>query len=391
MTLYVSRFTPPESRFSSFSSRSGGREIEARARLRDLGITTGQLPTGPWNAITDVPGVKVGHTTLIEGSGPLVPGQGPVRTGVTAILPHAGNCFEERIPAAIHVLNGAGEMTGRSQVDEWGVLVTPIYLTSTHNVGLVYDAAVAQALRETPSILAHGDFVIPVVAECFDGGLNDFAGRHVREEHVVAALSRAASGSVEEGSVGAGTGMICYQYKGGIGTASRRVDDPGGYTVGVLVLANHGSREQLTVAGVPVGRLSKVPLPSWRKPPPAREGSIIMVVATDAPLLPRQLRRLAVRAGLGLARTGSVSGHSSGDIAIAFSTGNRIALASPEPIDAWRALRDASINPIFQAVVEATEEAILNALTAARTMEGRDGRVVEAVSLDELRTLVAGR
>jgi D-aminopeptidase len=360
--------------------------------LRDLGIKTGLLPTGQWNSITDIPGVKVGHTTLIEGNGSLIPGQGPVRTGVTVIVPHDGDCYERRVPAAIHVLNGAGEMTGRSQVEEWGVLVTPIYLTSTHNVGLVYDAAVEYALRQSPSIVSRGGFVIPVVAECFDGSLNDFVGRHVREQHVVAALASAASGPVEEGSVGAGTGMICYQYKGGIGTASRRVDDLGGYTVGVLVLANHGSREQLMVTGVPVGRLSQVPLPSWRQlPPTAREGSIIMIVATDAPLLPNQLRRLAVRAGLGLARTGSVSGHSSGDIAIAFSTGNLISLDSIESIDEWRGLRDASMNLMFQAVVEATEEAILNALTAAKTMEGRDGRVVEAISLDELRALVASR
>ncbi len=360
--------------------------------MRDLGIVTGLLPPGKWNAITDVSGVTVGHTTLIEGSGPLVPGRGPVRTGVTVIIPHGGNCYEQRVPAAIHVLNGAGEMTGRSQVDEWGVLETPIYLTSTHNVGLVYDAAVERALRQSPSIVSHGGFVIPVVAECNDGSLNDGFGRHVHQEHVFAALASAASGPVAEGCVGAGTGMVSYQFKGGIGTASRLVDVAGGYVVGALVLANHGTREQLMVAGVPVGRLSKVPLPSWRQPlPPAREGSIIMVVATDAPLLPSQLRRLAVRSTLGLARTGSTSGHGSGDIAIAFSVGNLIPLESSEPFDAWRALRDSSINRVFDAVVEATEEAILNALLAAETMEGRDGRLVEAVSPEELRALVRPR
>jgi len=360
-----------------------------RARLRDLGISVGLLTPGPNNAITDVPGVAVGHTTLIEGTGRHVPGQGPVRTGVTAIVPHSGNCFEQRVPAAIHVLNGAGEMTGRAQVEEWGVLVAPIYLTSTHNVGLVYDAAVEYALQNTPAIIERSSFVIPVVAECNDGGLNDSYGRHVQKDHVFAALATARGGKVDEGCVGAGTGMICYQYKGGIGTSSRRVPIPGRYTVGTLVLANHGSREHLSVAGVPVGRLSTVRYPSWRPArPPEREGSIIMVVATDAPLLPSQLRRLAVRASLGLARTGTISGHSSGDITIAFSTGNLIPLDSAEPTDTWRAIRDQLINDLFQAVVESTEEAILNALTAAHTLDGRDGRIAEAIDLDELRKLV---
>ena len=363
-----------------------------RARLRDLGISTGLLPTGPFNAITDVPGVTVGHTTLIEGSGPHVPGQGPVRTGVTAIVPHPGNCFDRRVPAAIHVLNGAGEMTGRSQVEEWGLLVTPIYLTSTHNVGLVYDAAVEYALQSTPAIVERSSFVIPVVAECNDGGLNDSYGRHVQQEHVFAALATARGGVVDEGCVGAGTGMISYGYKGGIGTASRQVALPQHYTVGALVLANHGSREHLSVAGVPVGRLSKVPHPNWRPAPPVqREGSIIMVVATDAPLLPSQLRRLAVRATLGLARTGTVSGHGSGDIVIAFSVGNLISPDSDEPLDSWQSIRDASIGKLFEAVVESTEEAVLNALTAAHTMDGRDGRIVHAIDLDELRELVGGR
>ncbi|HEX5417016.1 MAG TPA: P1 family peptidase [Chloroflexota bacterium] len=358
-----------------------------RARLRDLGISVGLLPTGEWNAITDVPGVKVGHTTLIEGSGPHVPGQGPIRTGVTAILPHGGNQYTHRVPAAIHVLNGAGEMTARSQVEEWGTLVTPIYLTSTHNVGLVYDAAVEYALRETPAIVRRSGFVIPVVAECNDGGLNDSYGRHVKKEHVFAALERAASGPVDEGNVGAGTGMVSYQYKGGIGTASRRVEGSEGYIVGALVLANHGAREHLSVGGVPVGRLSAVPYPSWRPPrPPEREGSIIMVVGTNAPLLPSQLHRLAVRATLGLARTGTVSGHGSGDIAIAFSVGNIVETDTSEPLDTWRAVRDGGMDRIFAATVEATEESVLNALTAAETLEGRDGRVAHAISLDELRS-----
>jgi D-aminopeptidase len=350
-------------------------------RSRDLGIAIGSLEPGPLDAITDVDGVRVGHTTLVSGDS--------VRTGVTVVVPHPGNCYAERVPAAAYVLNGAGEMTGRAQVEEWGVLVSPVYLTSTHNVGLAYDAAVEYALRQSPDVVRRGGFVIPVVAECNDGGLNDGYGRHVKAEHVFAALAGASIGPVAEGAVGAGTGMTCYQYKGGIGTSSRLVGiGEQTYAVGALVLANHGSREQLRVDGVPVGRLSQVPLPSWvAPPPPAREGSIIMVVATDAPLVPSQLRRLAVRTGLGLARTGSTSGHGSGDLALAFSTANRLRLDSPEPLDRWLAIRDAALNPIFQAVVEATEEAILNALCMAETMEGRDGRVVHAVSPEEIRRL----
>jgi D-aminopeptidase len=280
-------------------------------------------------------------------------------------------------------------MTGRAQVEEWGVLETPIYLTNTHNVGLVYDAAVEHAQRESPWLGVTGGFVIPVVAETCDAALNDIQGRHVRAEHVFAALASATGGPVSEGCVGAGTGMVCYGFKGGIGTASRRVEVAGGLTVGVLVLANHGRRNQLLVDGVPVGQLSRVPLPTWQRPGPSvREGSIIMVVATDAPLLPSQLRRLAVRTTLGLARTGSTSGNSSGDLAIAFSVDNVVPADPGEPVGSWRALWDGSIDPLFQATVEATEEAILNALTAAETTEGRDNCVVQALSLDELRELM---
>jgi D-aminopeptidase len=360
--------------------------MSERARLRDLGIRPGILQPGPFNAITDVPGVKVGHATLIRGQGPLRPGEGPVRTGVTVVVPHDRNLYESRVPSAMHVLNGAGEMTGRAQVEEWGVLETPIYLTNTHNVGLVFDAAVERALGQTPAI-ATGGFVIPVVAECSDAGLNDMSGRHVRREHVFAALDAAHGGAVEEGNVGAGTGMGCYEFKGGIGTSSRVVPTSG-WTVGVLVLANHGRRNQLRLGPIPLGRLSAVPRPSFAPwAAPAREGSIIMVVATDAPLLPSQLRRLAVRTTLGLARTGSESGNSSGDLSIAFSTANQVdASRLSGPIE-WQSVPDRAIDPLFTATVEATEEAILNALTAAETMEGRDGRIVHAVDLDELRSL----
>jgi D-aminopeptidase len=361
--------------------------MTTRARLRDLGIEVGTFRPGPLNAITDVPGVQVGHCTLIDGHGPLRPGHGPIRTGVTVIIPHRGNCYEQRVPAAAHVLNGAGEMTGRAQVEEWGVLETPIYLTNTHNVGLVYDAAVEYTIGQTPSILA-GGFVIPVVAECSDASLNDMAGRHVHREHVLSAIQAATSGPVLEGNVGAGTGMTCYEFKGGIGTASRQVRGTE-WTVGALVLANHGRRDHLRVGEIPLGRLSAVPRPTWMPSrPPAREGSIIMVAATDAPLLPSQLRRLAVRTTLGMARTGAVSGNGSGDLSIAFSTANQVDSSRVEPPLEWRSVPDRAIDPIFQATVEATEEAILNVLCAAETMEGRDGRVVHAVDLDELRGLV---
>jgi D-aminopeptidase len=313
-----------------------------------------------------------------------------VRTGVTVIIPHSGNCYERRVPAAAHVLNGAGEMTGRAQVEEWGVLETPIFLTNTHNVGLVYDAAVEYTISQTPAIL-NGGFVIPVVAECSDAGLNDMSGRHVKRDHVLAALASATSGPVQEGNVGAGTGMTCYEFKGGIGTASRRIAGSD-WVVGVLVLANHGRRQELRVGEIMLGRLSTVPRPSWSPPrAPAREGSIIMVAATNAPLLPSQLRRLAVRTTLGLARTGSTSGNGSGDLSIAFSTANQVDAAQLEPPLEWRSVPDRVIDPLFQATVDATEEAILNVLCAAETMEGRDGRVVHAVDLDELRRLVSSR
>ena len=350
--------------------------VEARARLRDLGIVLGSLPPGPLNAITDVGGVLVGQETIIRGDGRLRPGMGPVRTGVTVIRPHPGNLFREKVLAATHVLNGAGAMVGRTLVDELGVLDTPIFLTNTLNVGLVYDAAVQACCEESPEIGITAPSIIPLVAECDDSYLNDLQGRHVRAEHVKAALSRAQGGGVEEGAVGAGTGMTCYEFKGGIGTSSRRTQR--GHTVGVLVLANHGAREHLRVGGVPVG----LRIPDHR-PQRGGEGSIIMAVATDAPLASSQLRRLAVRATLGLARTGSTARDGSGDIAIAFSTAQQLR----EGADVTLRMT-AEINPLFQATVEATEEAILNALTAAVTMTGRDGNTVHALPLDRLRDLV---
>jgi D-aminopeptidase len=361
-----------------------GSPAGARPRLRDLGIALGELAPGPLNAITDVPGVRVGQTTLIAGSGALVPGQGPVRTGVTAILPHEGNPLLENVPAAMHVINGAGEVTGRSVVEEWGLLESPICLTSTLNVGLVYDAVVEWMARETGA-LSVDEWSIPVVAETYDGFLNDCQGRHVRAEHVLAALASAHAGPVAEGSVGGGTGMICYQLKGGTGTASRVVSAGGSrWTVGALVQANHGMRDLLRVGGLPAGRLLHAPLPGRRQ-----EGSIIIVLATDAPLDAHQLRRLAARGALGLARTGSTAANGSGDFAIAFSNApvNRVgpdARGAPRTLST---LHNADMTALFGAAVEAVEEAILNALCAAEDMTGRDGNFVPGLPVEQLREL----
>jgi D-aminopeptidase len=360
------------------------RPTENRPRLRELGIALGELSPGPLNAITDVPGVRVGQTTLISGSGPLVPGHGPVRTGVTAILPHEGDPLGEKVPAAMHVINGAGEVTGRSQVEEWGLLETPVCLTSTLNVGLVYDAVIEWLVRDR-RVLDPNDWTIPVVAECFDGNLNDVQGRHVRTAHVLAALDGASSGPVAEGSVGGGTGMMCYQFKGGNGTASRVVEVAGGrWTVGALVQANHGHRQQLRIGGLPAGKLLDAPLPSRRQ-----EGSIIIVLATNAPLDAHQLHRLAARAALGLARTGSTAGNTSGDFAIAFSNypANRVAPRSSGALRTLTTLHNDDMSALFNAAVESVEEAILNALCAAGDMLGRDDYFVPGLPVEALRHL----
>jgi D-aminopeptidase len=364
-----------------------------RPRARELGIVIGTLPTGPDNAITDVADVRVGQTTVIHGAGPLRPGHGPARTGVTVIVPHGGNTFRDKVPAAIHVINGFGKCLGQEQIDELGTLESPIALTGTLNVGLVADALATFSIRQSPEIGISTSSVNVVVGECNDGGLSDLQGRHVHAEHVLAALDGARGGPVEEGGVGAGTGMIAFGYKGGIGTASRVTPaEFGGYTVGVLVLANFGRREQLTVDGVPVGRA----LAAQARQEPER-GSIMLIVATDAPLLDRGLKRLARRAGIGLARTGSIAGHGSGDYVIAFSShpGVRVPHEPRELTQHVELMFDSGrpIDALFQATVEATEEAILNALCRAETMTGRDGRVVEALPLQPVRELLrrAGR
>lgn len=358
--------------------------LAPRPRLRELGIELGRLPPGPFNAITDVPGVRVGVTTLVSGSGPLVPGTGPVRTGVTAIFPHEGNPYSAQVPVVVHVINGAGEVTGRSEIDEWGLLETPICLTNTLSVGGVYDAVLTWMFGQAARLNVEA-WVIPVVAECFDGYLNDIQGRHVRAEHVLAALDGAAAGPVPEGSVGGGTGMTCHGFKGGNGTASRVADTAGGtWTVGALVQANHGARDDLRVGGLPAGQLLRPAILDRRD-----EGSIIIVLATDAPLDTHQLRRLAARGALGLARTGSFAGNGSGDFVIAFANydGNR---APPEARGAPRTLttlHNEDMNPLFLAAVESVEEAILNALCAADDMVGRDDHFAPGLPTDQLRDL----
>ena len=369
-------------------------ESTTRPRAREFGLRIGLLPTGPLNAITDVAGLRVGQTTVAWGDGPLKPGEGPARTGVTVILPHGGNLFREKVPAAIHVINGFGKTIGIAQVDELGTIETPIALTSTLCIGRAADALITHAIAETPEIGISTSTVNPVVGECSDAWLNDIRGRHVHEEHVLAAIASARGGPVEEGAVGAGTGMIAFEWKGGIGTASRVVPDRlGGWSVGVLVLANFGKRGQLVIDGVPVGQR----LREQGEGVPER-GSIMIVLATDAPLLDRGLKRLARRAGLGLARTGSMGGHGSGDIVIAFSTAesvrlphfvNRLTLPFEIVSESGVAGVGSPIDALFAAAVEATEEAILNALFKATTVVGRDGHVGEALPLDRVRPLLA--
>lgn len=376
---------------SALASGALGEEpTQDRQRVRQLGIVIGQYAPGPLNAITDVAGVKVGHTTLIRGDGPLKPGQGPVRTGVTVVVPR-DDVWHKKVPAGAFVLNGTGEMTGLAWVAESGFLEYPIALTNTLNVPRVANGVMSWMIAKYPEIGVSDDTLTPVVAECDDGRLNDIQGRHVSEQDVIAALDGATGGPVAEGTVGAGTGMMAYGFKGGIGTASRRLaEKEGGYTVGVLVNANHGRRPELLVGGVPVGRLYESGEPAAQAPSPGQsEGSIIIVIATDAPLDARQLTRLAKRAALGLARTGSTARHGSGDFLLAFSTANVIPHYPKEPTFTLTHLADTHLNPLIGATVEATEEAILNALTMATTVVGRDGHRAEAIDLDRLKTLAS--
>jgi len=409
----------------------------ARPTARALGLVTGSLPTGPNNDICDVPGVRVGHATRVEGEGPLHPGRGPVRTGVTAILPHGGNLFLQKVPAGLFVLNGFGKATGLAQVAELGTLETPILLTNTLSAFRAADELVGYMVERNPEIGITTSTVNPVVGECNDGWLNDIQGRHVTAGMVRAALEGAAAGPVQQGAVGAGTGMVCFGFKGGIGSASRRVDR---YTLGALVLANFGRRSDLLIHGVPVGQrleeeereaeqaaasgpeaapaeqegaaepeaapaeqagaaepetaLSEsVPeAEQTERPDPRREadepppGSVMIILATDAPLDSRQLTRLARRGALGLARTGASASNGSGDFVLAFSTANRVPHQANYPLRATTLLRDDSgtTDDLFRAAVESVEEAVLNALFTAQTVEGRDGHVAPALPVEKV-------
>jgi D-aminopeptidase len=356
----------------------GAALAQERPRARDLGVPFEGTP-GPLNAITDVEGVEVGFSTIVRGSGPLKVGEGPVRTGVTAVLPR-GKTGREPVMAGWFSMNGNGEMTGTHWIREGGFMEGPVFITNTHSVGAVHEAAIAWMVTRGKPGQA---WSLPVVAETWDGSLNDLNGFHVKREHVFEAMEGAAGGPVREGNVGGGTGMICYQFKCGTGTASRVTAQ--GHTVGVLVQANMGRRPELRVAGMPVGQ--DLPLEPPGKDDEQEMGSIIIVVATDAPLVPHQLERIARRAALGMARTGATSGNGSGDIFLAFSTANERVALNPD-VAHVEMLSNNRISALFSATVQATEEAIVNALVAAETMTGIDDRTIEAIPHDRLRELL---
>ncbi len=362
-----------------------------RCRLRELGFAIGRIPPGPLNAITDVPGVRVGHTTLFAGDGPLVVGEGPVRTGVTAVLPH-DDIFYNRVIAGSFVLNGAGEVSGLTQVAEWGLLETPILLTNTLAVGKVSDAAVKWMTRRFPGIGTDYDVIIPLVGECDDSWLNDTVGRHVRSEHVYRAIEQATGGRVSEGSVGAGTGLITCDFKSGIGTSSRLVAmgssaASGPFNLGVLVQSNFGVMRSLRVDGTPVGELLE-PHFATADRRLKNAGSIIVVVATDAPLLSSQLVRLCKRAALGIGRVGSFAAHGSGEILIGFSTANKVPRVTSRMTASIEVLLDEACDGLYEAVVECTEEAIVNSLCMADDMRGPTGHVAPALPLDRLEQIL---
>jgi D-aminopeptidase len=368
-------------------------------RARDLGVVIGFGRPGPLNAITDVPGVRVGHRTIIRGDGPLVRGEGPVRTGVTVIVPHDGDIWTEPVFAGCHRLNGNGELTGLEWIREAGLLGGAIGLTNTHSVGVVHDALIRAAVEAHPAGEVY--WALPVVGETWDGRLNDIDGFHVTADDTLAALAAAGSGPVPEGGVGGGTGMVCHEFKGGIGSASRQLPaERGGWTLGVLVQANHGRREWLRIDGVAVGEaipIGSVPSPARPAPAgaPPGAGSIIVIVATDAPLLPHQCERVAQRAALGIGRAGGTGGTSSGDLILAFASGNRgltggTAQGDPrQTVDGLRMVLDPALDALFEATIEATEEAIVNALVAADTMVGRDGLTAHRLPHDALVAALA--
>jgi D-aminopeptidase len=359
-----------------------------KPRARDLGIPFDGTP-GPLNAITDVAGVTVGHTTLISGEGKLEIGKGPIRTGVTAILPRGKNSMMDPVFAGTFSQNGNGEMTGTAWVEESGFLEGPVMITNTHSVGVVRDAVIQWRVTHGQHDATGYWWSLPVVAETWDGWLNDINGFHVKPEHAFNAIDSAHGGAVEEGAVGGGTGMVCNGFKGGIGTSSRKLSEKdGGYTIGVLVQCNYGSRENLRIAGIPVGReiASEDPY-AYQRSAISEQGSIIIVIATDAPLVSAQLKRLARRATLGIGRDGGISGNGSGDIFIAFSTANPGAGSSTKVVSVQMLPND-SLDPVFAATVQATEEAVVNAMIAAESMTGIDNHHVTALPHDQLKTVL---
>lgn len=361
---------------------------EKRMRLRNLEFGIGRFRTGTYNAITDVTGVKVGHVTLIEGEGLLKPGGGPIRTGVTAIIPGTDDVYMQQVFGGGFILNGAGEFSGLTQVQEWGTLETPILLTNTFSVGTCSEALVKLYVQKYPKIGVEDEVVIPLVGECDDSWLNDISGRHVKDVHVYEALKNASSGPVAEGNVGGGTGMITCDFSGGIGTSSRKLPQKmGGYTIGVLVMSNFGNIEDLRFGGILMGKLLEK---KYEKIQKRQElyGSIISVVTTDAPLSPPQLTRLATRSALGVGRVGSFAAHGSGEIIIAFSTGNKIPRKGRSMVYSFKSLDDQKLDPLYEAVVDTTEEAILNALCMAHDMTGINNRFVPAIPLERVKNII---
>lgn len=357
---------------------------KTRTRIRDFAFNLGQLETGKSNAITDVPGIKIGHSTIIKGNGKLIPGKGPIRTGVTIIKPHEGNIYREKVRASSFVLNGYGKTIGLVQVDELGYIESFIALTNTLNVPIVANALIDYHIKENPDIGITTSSINVVVAECNDGYLNDMQGRHVKKEHVLEAIEN-ASEIVKEGAIGAGTGMTCYGFKGGIGTSSRIVAGENEiYTLGILVLTNFGNQNDLTILGKQFTTQKK------QREEEQNHGSVIIILATDAPLNSRQLNRLAKRVPMGLARTGSFASWGSGDIIIAFSTVNRVKHDSREEIFSIEILNEQTnlFNDLLKASVEATEEAVLNSLCKAQSIKGRDDNFREALPLDQLKKLL---
>jgi len=366
-------------------------KYEARAvlrkRARDVGVEIGKYKTGKLNAITDVKGVRVGHSTIIEGTGKRKTGHGPVRTGVTAIIPN-DNIFENKLVAGGFILNGAGEVAGFTQMQEWGLLETPILLTNTMSVGRVGNTVNAWMAQQHHMIGNEQTVIIPVVGECDDSFLNDAVGLHVRGQHVLAALESAQGGVVEEGCVGAGTGMICCDLKAGIGTASRVFEiDKKKFTIGILVLSNFGYLHDLRVDGFPVGKTLEDHYKNYKKRK-NNYGSIITVLATDLPVTPIQITRLCKRAALGIGRVGSFAAHGSGEIVVGFSTANKIREESKEPFFQLKMVADTFLNPVYDAVVECTEEAIINSITKAYEMDGVEGNYVPAIDLELLEGIM---